>query len=117
MKRLHKQAEGLSESSRWSEPGGDHRGTEQVRSTPKGVPEHSEIDALYDPFRVGMLSVCDRWCRSAQPPATVWQPFGLRQRCESNPLSISMNLVLIMDGVTLRILVLIRVAGLLVKIY
>ncbi len=65
------------------------------RSTPKGVPEHSAIQSLCDPFRVGILSVGDRWCRSAQPPATVCQPFGLRQRLESNPLNSSSNLILI----------------------
>jgi len=72
-----KQAEGLSESSRWSKPGGDHRRDDEDRSTPKGVPEHSAIHGFCDPFRVGILTDYYRWCRSAQPPATFYQPFGL----------------------------------------
>jgi len=85
------QAEGLSESSRWSKSGEDHRGDESDRGTPKGVPEPSEMHGFCDPFRIGILSVRDRWCRSAQPPATVFQPFGLRKRREFNPPKMSRN--------------------------
>ena len=69
------QPEGRRDSSRWS---ADHRKPSSlIIGTPEGVPENP-LKEWWHPFRVQTdLTLLTGGLRSARPPATICQPFGL----------------------------------------
>ena len=93
----------MSDSSRWSQSGGNHRTMKPNVGTPKGVPECPGKPDLCDPFGVSSLSRRRRWYRSARPPATIWQPFGLRDLRELALLKMSNSLPCFLSRVMPRL--------------
>src|SRR5439155_16594116 len=86
----------MPDSSRWSQRRGDHRNTAQKGRTPnRGARNDVPFHDFCHPSGMGNYSLAlSRWYRGAQPPATVWQPFGLQPplvvglqklRCAQNP--------------------------------